>query len=125
MSAKLPEQRGNVGCFFDCLAQNPRRQILLNGVPRRVNRLFVIKRIFTCHTLAPSLRAVGVQGEQQDTAFSGALEAGLKEMDQRHADLTHGNGFNLHECLARYLLSSALSSQRPSRKVPLSCWSRS
>src|SRR5258708_1648909 len=123
MSAKLPEECGNVGRFFDCPTQNPRSQILLRGIPRSVNRLFVIERIFTRYALAPSLRAVSVQGEQQDTAFGSALEAGLKEMDQRHTDLTLGNCFNLHEGLAGYLVSCPTSSHLPTMHIPFSCCS--
>jgi hypothetical protein len=35
-----------------------------------------------------------LNGQQEDAAFRCAAKAGLKKMDQRHVDLTQGDGFN-------------------------------
>jgi hypothetical protein len=37
-----------------------------------------------------------VDSEKQDAAFRGAAKAGLKKVDQRHANFAQGDGFNLH-----------------------------
>jgi hypothetical protein len=35
-----------------------------------------------------------MNGQKEDAAFRGATKAGLKEMDQRHANFAQGDGFN-------------------------------
>jgi hypothetical protein len=37
-----------------------------------------------------------MQGQQQDAAFGGAPEAGLKKMHQGHANFAQRDGFDFH-----------------------------
>ncbi len=53
--------------------------------------------MFAGDALAPRGHALAVQLHQQDAALGGAAEAGLEEVDQRHADLTQRDGFNFHK----------------------------
>jgi hypothetical protein len=49
--------------------------------------------------------------QQKDAAFRGAAKAGLKEMDQRHANFTQSNCFNFQwgSLVSNWQLSKSLS----------------
>src|SRR5579871_143735 len=94
MAAHFAEQSNGLARAINIFSQKRRSKIALRGIPGCINRLFTIERVFTRDAFSPAFRPVRMNGEQKDAAFRGAAKAGLKEMHQRHMDLTQGNGFN-------------------------------
>ena len=50
-------------------------------------------------TFAPARKPLGADFHQQHAPLSGFAKAGGEGVDQRHAELTQDNRFNLHENL--------------------------
>src|ERR1043166_8709056 len=94
MPANFTEQRHRISGTIYVLSQQSRSKITLSGIPRGVNRLFTIERVFTGHAFAPSFRPVSMNRQQKDAAFCSAAKTGLKKMDQRHMNLAQGDRFN-------------------------------
>src|SRR5438270_2148877 len=96
MAAHAGHQGGSFGAFVDSLAQERWREIFFDCIPGGIDGLFTVKWVFAGDALAPALGPVSMDGEEQNAAFSGAAKAGLKKVDQRHANLAQGNGFDFH-----------------------------
>ena len=79
------------GGALEIVMQNARRYIIREDGPDRRGPFFVIERMFAGGDFAPAGEAAGGHFDQDDGALIGAAETGLKEMHQRHLDLTEND----------------------------------
>src|SRR4051794_6549568 len=80
MPANPRQQPWNVASTLNLPAQQRRSKVAARHVPRRVDRLFVVERMFASRTLTPTFDAVAFDGHEQDSALGRTPEAGLEEV---------------------------------------------
>jgi hypothetical protein len=96
VSTDARKERYDIGAAREALAQESGAELGGDGIPRSIDRFFVVIRMLAGDALAPDVKPLRVEGDEQDAALVGAAEAGLKKMHERHADLAQGDGINLH-----------------------------
>ena len=67
-----------------------------HGRPGTVYPLATVEGVLARHALAPSIHALTMGGDQNDTTTVSTAKAGLKEIDERHLDLAQSDSFNFH-----------------------------
>ncbi len=88
VTANVRGSRVHVRRALEVVIQHARRNVIAQDQPRRIGPFFVVKRILAGGALRPiPKRRRSSSFHQDDVAFGGAAEAGLKEMHQRHPDL--------------------------------------
>ena len=80
------------------MPQNCRRKILFDSWPGAFRPFGTVVRVFAGDRLGPAVPTVAVYGHQEDAAAVGAAEAGLKKMDERHANFAQRDGFDFQPC---------------------------
>src|ERR1700738_1618218 len=96
MAAYFGKQSGPLACGIELATKHRRGEIADDGRPGTVYPLTTVEGVFASHALAPSLHALTMDGDQNDTTPVSTAKARLKEIDERHLDLAQSYSFNSH-----------------------------
>src|SRR5437660_2152575 len=86
----------HVGRARKLLAENSGHGVILQDQPGGFGPLLVIERVLASSDFAPARYTLAHGLDQDDVAVAGAPEAGLKNMQEGHANLPEDDSVDFH-----------------------------
>src|SRR4051812_1451012 len=106
MSPHARKISDGIASTFDVFADQRWREIVRERVPRCLNVLVAIKRMFSRDAFAPAFHALGVNGNQDDATPRSTSETRFEKVNERHGNFTKCNCLDFQLVLKTFKLQA-------------------